>query len=208
MTTQATNSFLPEGYKTPDSGGNYMKFDQGDNEFRILSKTLVGWEYWNLENKPVRIEGVAKPAVDPALIKVDAQGNQHLKHFWAFVVYNYKAKAIQILQINQNKIQKDLESYIVNPKWGNPFLYDFNVKKSGEKLQTKYQIIATPPAPVTDEVKAAYKEKSPINLKALLTGGDPFAGVKPAVAAATVAPPTPAVTAPSSEATHEDELPF
>lgn len=179
--SEAKNDFLPEGYSTPDAGGNYMKFEQGDNEFRVLSKPLIGWEYWNLEGKPVRIEGAQKPNVDPALIREDQQKNKHVKHFWIVVVYNYKIKAIQILEITQNKIQKDLESFILNPKWGSLTTYDVNVKKSGEKLQTKYQVIPTPHSVVSEDVKKAYMEKHPINLKALLTNGDPFAGVKAAV---------------------------
>ena len=46
--------FLPENYKSPE--GNYMKLQDGENTFRVLSSAIVGWEYWNRDNKPVRSE--------------------------------------------------------------------------------------------------------------------------------------------------------
>ncbi len=198
----AESGFLPKGYEAPDAGGNYMKFDSGDNKFRILSKPLIGWEYWNLENKPVRIEGVDKPAVDPILIKADQQGNKPIKHFWAFVVYNYKTKAIQILQITQSRVQKGIQALAASPDWGSPFKYDITVTKSGAQLLTKYAVVPSPPAEASNEVKEAYKAKSPINVKALLANGDPFAG---AVKAAPVAPVPPV---PPVKADVEEELPF
>ena len=45
--------FPSEDYKLPITS-NYMKFLEGDNTFRVLSSSIVGWEYWNIEGKPVR----------------------------------------------------------------------------------------------------------------------------------------------------------
>ena len=47
------SNFLPEGYKLPDNKG-YAKIKDGENDFRVLSSAIVGYEYWNTSNKPVR----------------------------------------------------------------------------------------------------------------------------------------------------------
>ena len=88
-----------------------MKLQRGENRLRILSKPIIGYEYWNLENKPVRLKGKDKPVVALELIKVDAQGNRNLKHFWALVVWNYAENAIQILEITQQSVQSAIEAY-------------------------------------------------------------------------------------------------
>jgi hypothetical protein len=49
-----TESFLPERYEVPKTGGAYMKFRQGANKFRILSAPIIGYECWTEDRKPVR----------------------------------------------------------------------------------------------------------------------------------------------------------
>ena len=177
--TTAANDFLPEGYETPESAGNYMKFETGDNELRILSKAVMGWMYWSKDSKPVRLEfdPAGKPDIDKSLIKPDKQGRQDLKFFWALVVYNYKLEAIQILEIPQVSILKPIEDYAKSPKWGSPFKYDLNIKKSIDGDRTNYMVTANPPTPVSEAVKAAFIAKGKINLAALFNAGDPFAPV-------------------------------
>ena len=52
-------SILPENYEVPESAGNYMKFEEGENTFRIVSNVIVGWEYWIEDaegnRKPIRV---------------------------------------------------------------------------------------------------------------------------------------------------------
>ena len=63
-------SFLPDEYKAPIS--NYLKFIEGENTFRILGNAIVGYEYWNTKNKPVRSK---EPFEDvPADIQMDKEG--------------------------------------------------------------------------------------------------------------------------------------
>lgn len=174
--TQQANDILPEGYKTPSNGGNYMKTEIGDNEFRALSKPIMGWMYWNNNRKPVRINSAPdkRPFVDPSLIQEDKKGKRDLKFFWCFVVYNYKTSSIQILEITQSSIQKGIEGFLKSPKWGSYYGYDINIKKLVEGDRTSYQILTNPPSPVSEEIKKAYKDKGKINLEALYQGADPF----------------------------------
>lgn len=161
------NNFFPSNdYKIPNTS-NYMKFQDGVNTFRVLSSAIVGYEYFNNENKPVRsrepFEGILE----------DAKKGENVKHFWAFLVYNYEAKRIQILQLTQKGIMKTLQDYIKNPKWGNPREYDFIVNRTGSGLDTEYSVTVNPKSPVEAEV-VEKQSKLKIDLELLYVGADPF----------------------------------
>jgi hypothetical protein len=44
-------------------------------------------------------------------------------------LYNYATKSIQVLKLKQKTIQRAIEAYTKNPKWGNPLDYDLMVEK-------------------------------------------------------------------------------
>lgn len=159
------DSFVPDGYQIPKGNSNYMKFEQGDNRFRILSKPIIGWEDWK-DKKPIRFRMHAKPAapVDP---------KKEIKHFWAMIVYNYRSKEIQILEITQKSIQIAIQGYAKDPDWDNPFGYDVNVTREGEGMETEYTVSPKPHKAVEQEIIDAFFNK-PCNLEALFDGADPF----------------------------------
>ncbi len=90
-------SFLPENYESPKQSGQYMKLADGDNRIRILTRPVMGWEDWQ-DKSPVRFAFDNKPlkSIDP---------KKPIRHFWAFVVYNYNEQKIQILNITQATIR-------------------------------------------------------------------------------------------------------
>lgn len=161
------NDFFPtEDYKIP-STSNYMKFLDGENSFRVLSSAIVGYEYFNRENKPIR----SKVPFDelPEDIKKDGRIN----HFWAFVVWNYNEKKVQVLELTQKGIMKTMQAYIKNPKWGNPREYDFIVNRTGNGLDTEYAVTVNPKS-VMDEMMVAGLKNTKVNLDNLFEGKDPF----------------------------------
>lgn len=160
------NDFLPEGYEAPKGNSNYMKLQNGENKFRILSKPIIGWLDWK-ENKPLRFPMDKKPSapIDP---------KRKVKHFWAFIVWNYNENKIQVLEITQSTIQSAITSLSKDPDWGSPFKYDIKVMRSGENMETEYQVNPVPHKKVSEEIQEAYMAQ-PINLEALFTGDDPFA---------------------------------
>ena len=95
------------------------------------------------------------------------------KHFWAFVVWNFDTKAVEILEITQTTIQTALEELIHSEEWGDPLGYSITVNRKGENLETEYSVVPSPAQPTPAPILEAYKEK-PINLEALFTGGNPF----------------------------------
>ncbi len=162
------NDFFPtDDYKIP-STSNYMKFLEGENAFRVLSSAVVGYEYFNNENKPVR----SRVPFDEMPQDIKKEGR--INHFWAFVVYNYDEKRMQILELTQKGIMKTMQAYIKNPKWGSPKEYDFIVTRTGSGLDTEYAVTVNPKSALDKEVSAMY-EANPPKVDALFEGKDPFA---------------------------------
>lgn len=155
-------NFLPENYSAPVSEGNYYKFKKGENRFRIMSPAIVGYEYWNTDNKPVRSQEPwdSKP--------MDMKPESVVKYFMAFVVWNYEANKAQILEITQKTVREAVEALAMNKKWGDPSKYDIVVEAKGDGMEREYTVM---PEPHSDAPKA---DISGINLKALFVGEDPF----------------------------------
>ena len=173
-------SFLPSGFEIPTTS-NYMKFEEGDNTFRILGSfvdgtAIMGTEFWvtvDSKRKPRRLPmgqpvPVAEIEVNPETNEVDLP-----KHFWAMPVWNYKDKKVQILEITQKTIQQAIKSLSENPKWGQPQEYDLVVTRIKENGKTSYTVTPDPKEPISDEIAKAYTDIT-INIKALFKGDDPF----------------------------------
>jgi hypothetical protein len=158
--------FFNKDYKVPVTS-NYLKLTEGSHKFRILSSAITGYSYFTADNKPVRSP---EPFDETPNIKADGKIN----HFWSFVVYNYDAERIQILDITQKSIQGQMKDYIDSPDWGSPFDYDFTIIRKGTgKMDTEYKVITSPHKELDKTIKALY-ENSNINLSALYEGQDPF----------------------------------
>lgn len=167
----ADDIFLPKDYSVPSSGNKYMKFQEGENRFRILCSPILGYEGWvageDGKRKPIRVRMNQKftgVQIDPETIK----------HFWALVVWNYGAEAIQVLSITQKGIQGTLKGLANDSDWGSPVNYDVVVTRTGKGMETEYQVTPKPAKPLDPGIKQLYKD-TPINLEALFDNGDPFA---------------------------------
>lgn len=171
-------NFLPAEYKIPSSN-NYMRLKDGANKFRVLSSAITGHEYWNNENQPVRSKEVPKETTDIKMVKVKKKNGEEVlekskvKHFWAFIVWNYDVNAVQILQITQATIQEPMLAIVNDTAWGDPKGYDITIKKQGEGLQTQYTVVPNPHKEIEADIIKTY-ENGKINLEALYTGEEPF----------------------------------
>ena len=171
-------NFLPEGYKTPEIPSNYLEFDEGQNAFRILSSAIIGYKWWvdtgEGGRKPVRVRTAAEV---PTEVKNATDNQSKAKHFWAFTVFNYKTKSIQILELKQQTIMRAIEALVNNAKWGNPKQYDMiieKVKTGAKDWDVEYNVIPEPPTPLDPGI-AELAKSVPVNLNALYNGDDPFA---------------------------------
>jgi hypothetical protein len=167
-------TFLPQDYdkneNLNETGGSYMRFQEGENKFRILASPIVGWEWWNEvdgKRKPNRVR--INETIDVS--KVDDEEN--VKRFWAMPVWNYATKKIEILEITQKGLQNTLKALSKDEEWGSPLEYNISVIRTGKDLGTTYELIPSPPKPLDKEIADKFKEAH-INLEALFDGDDPF----------------------------------
>lgn len=158
--------FLPSDYVAPKTAGNFMKLKEGENKIRILSQPILGWEDWTPDKKPVRFKFNEKPnrPLDP---------KKPIRHFWAFIVWNYSEQRIQILQVTQATIRNSIEALYKDNDWGAPFFYDIKIIKTGEGTDTEYVVNPLPHKPVSDEIQNEFIAH-PCYLEALYSNGDPF----------------------------------
>jgi len=161
---QTSDDFLPQDYEAPAGSAGYMKLQDGENKLRILSKPIIGWLDWK-DKKPFRFRIKEKP--DRPMEKGP------IKHFWAFLVWNYEAQAVQILEITQATIQKTIQDLSKNEDWGAPFGYDIKITRKGKDLETEYSVMPSPKKDLSDQIKKAALEK-PAYLDALFDGTDPW----------------------------------
>ena len=163
-----TNNFLPEDYELPKSNwGRYTKFENGVTRLRILSSCLVGWEYFDIDKKVHRSK--TKFEETPRIEKWKYQ-----KEFWAFVVYNRNTEQIEICQITQKGLKEAILTLCRDEDYGDPKnRYDLKITKSGEKLETSYQVNPGLPSATEKEILEEF-EKTNIVLEALFEGKNPF----------------------------------
>ena len=164
------NTFLPEGYQAPVSASGYMKLQDGDNQFRVLSSAITGYEYWTNDNKPVRSP---YPFENTPNIKTVDGKISRVKHFWAFVVWNYATKAVEILEITQSSIQNAISNLVADADWGDPMAYDIKISRSGAGLETEYAVSPKPAKKIDTEIVAAFGDKK-ITLEKLYKSENPF----------------------------------
>lgn len=161
--------FLPAGYTSPKSSGAYTKLEQGETRLRILSAPIIGWQDWKEENGkkiPLRFKYEEKPNPVNAIRPV--------KHFWAMLVFNYKTQAIEIFELTQASIRKELEALCNSEDWGAPYFYDIKICKQGQDLKTNYTVTPVPHKPLSPEIRQAFEDK-PCNLECMFWNEDPFA---------------------------------
>jgi hypothetical protein len=173
--------FLPKGYQTPEVPSNFMVLEDGENFFRVLSSAIIGYEWW-VENgaegrRPVRVRTADEI---PDEVRQATDNRQMAKHFWAFTVFNYKTKTIQILELKQKTVMRAIEALLKNPKWSNPKNYDIiieRVKTGSQDRDVEYSVIPEPPSPLDEGIMELAKSV-PVRLEAMFTGEDPFAEPK------------------------------
>jgi hypothetical protein len=126
------------------SESSYMKFEKGENRFRMVSKPTLGYIYWE-DKTPTR---VAKAS--------EAADGSEPKLFWSMIVWNNDR--VRILEITQSTVHKALKSLEDNSDWGNLTEYDVIVNKNGEGMETSYNVVPCPKTPLTKEAIATIKD--------------------------------------------------
>jgi len=162
---------------------SYMKFKEGDNKIRVLESSVSGYVYWTFpESNKVVPRGDfggkgSKPHRVADFSELDSPQRNGMKPFIAMVVYNYNEEGIQILEITQSGVMNSLDALSSNEKWGSLKDYDVTIRKTKtgpDPMNVEYSsILPDPKEPVSDEIKAEYKEKK-IDMNIWFSGYDPF----------------------------------
>jgi hypothetical protein len=111
--------------------------------------------------------------IDPDAL---ANSKQPPKHFWACVVLDYSDNRLKILEITQKGLMRTLTGLEQDEDWGDPkgnSGYDLVVTKTGEKMETKYELRAKPKKELDEGILQLFKDTY-IDLNALFKGEDPF----------------------------------
>ena len=168
------DNFFKDAEIPASSSSSYLSFKEGETTFRILpGPTTSGWEYWNTSGKPVR--SIEKPIGKPVDIREEDDSTWKIKYFWAFPVWNYAEKRVQLLELTQKSIMEAIQRFARNPQWGDPRGYDLTVARDGMGLQTNYTVFPLPAVPFDAE---GALQGLVVRMEALFEGGDPFTGKK------------------------------
>lgn len=161
---------LPKDYRDPSAGSNYLKLEEGTVKIRLLSEPVMGWEYW-VENdgkkSPVRVKEFKDV---PQEHRAPVDNRLKAKYFWALLVWNYDEKRAQVWEITQSGIRNAIVALDNDPDWGDAREYDLAVTRTGEGLDTNYQVIQKP----KNKFDKKGKDIPQVNLNALFTNDDPF----------------------------------
>ena len=174
-------TFLPTNYEAPttSSASRYTRFKIGSTRLRIIGDSekgtvVFGWEGW-MEDE----EGKPSPRRFPMRDKPsNGVFRDKIKHFWAFLAWNYDESCLQICHITQRSVQDSIKELIKDDDWGDLKDYDVVIDRRGESLDTTYNVIPKPKADLDEQAIEVIREELPkIRLDALFTNEDPFEGL-------------------------------
>jgi len=165
-------SFFPDNLDDLNkTSSRYTRLDEGDTKLRILDVPTWGFELWidgdsGREVHRTELSGT----FDKELLK---KSDREPKLFFAAKVYNYKTNAVEVWSVTQKQIIDAIKGWSDNEEYGDPLGYDLVVKRIGLDRNTKYQVMANPPKPLTKEVEEADKAEV-VECDQLFIGGSPF----------------------------------
>ena len=188
--------FLPESAKSnvEASGGGYLnpsKIQSGTSvRFRLLVKEpLCFFECWGED----MLNGGVKPfrfAEEPSPSEIeiemgdytrrpgrDGKGLEPVKFAIAVPVYNYDTAKIEILQLSQKGLIRELDQISQQEDFADILATDFTLGREGAGLTTEYSLRPCPQRTKDNAtVEAALKEAvaAGFDITRLLGGGNPF----------------------------------
>lgn len=162
---------------------------QEDKPYRIrfVGEGITGYEAWTTASKPVRWDTL--PDELPANIRPDDSGKVSAKYFICGIVWDYAEDMFRVLSISQKTILESLHKYMQDEDYGPDMGYDLVLSRKGTGKETKYNLLAKIPKPLSSKIKAEFAELD-WDLTRLYSGDSPW-------------PDT--ATAPADSASPEDE---
>ena len=174
-------------------GGAYLspsKIAAGSSvRFALLSdEPLEFYEVWaegpDGTSKPFRF--ASEPSPDDLSLAFgdftrrmnrDGTGVEPIKFALALPVYNFEAAQVQILQLGQKSIIRELDAISQMPDYDDLTAIDFILGKEGAGLNTEYKVTPVPRKKGADkDITASWEDSraAGCDISRLLEGGDPF----------------------------------
>ena len=142
---------------------NYLKLESGSTTIRLMDKPKQYYTVWGLE------EGERKKHVSAteADIAKFATREDPCRLTWGLIVWNYAEGKLMAWELTQKTV---INQIITLANAGTSMLdRDFTIVKSGEKMQTKYQVVPAAPSVVEPAVAEAHFAAN-INLDGFISG--------------------------------------
>jgi hypothetical protein len=174
-------------------GGAYLspsKIAAGSSvRFALLSdEPLEFYEVWaegpDGKAKPFRF--ASEPSPDDLTLAFgdftrrmnrEGTGYEAIKFALALPVYNFEAAQVQILQLSQKSIIRELDNISQMPDYDDLTAIDFILGKEGAGLNTEYKVTPVPRKKGADkDITGAWEDSraAGFDISRLLEGGDPF----------------------------------
>ena len=161
-------STIPDSFEPQSAQSNYLRLTPGKHRIRILSGAIAGWVFW--EDTP---EGGRRPTRLPLDQNPPVEQAETIKKFLAFPVWNYELGRVQVWEVTQATIQRELKAYEKDADWGNLQEYDLEITREGnDKNTTKYRVSPKPKNPLGKDLEEQIELP---RMDALYKGADPFA---------------------------------
>ena len=175
-----------------NSGGGYLALsklpDGGSVRFAMLSdEPLEFYEAWGTcdgASKPFRFDYEPTPEdITSEMGDFEPRegrggpGTVDVKFAIAVPVYNYESGKVQVLQVTQKSILKELDSISQMEDYEDLLSWDFSISKKGSGLTTEYTVRPVPRKKGSQEhIDAAWLEAKSegFDISRLLTGANPF----------------------------------
>lgn len=165
---------LPKDTRGAAAGSGFFVTQPGQNKILVLDDAIAGYQYWT-EQGVKRSRDVFEDTPGIKQRKDDKTGemkDEKQQYFWAFPIYNYATKSVEVYQVTQKGVRDQLAAYQANEAWGDPTgKYSLTIDKSGSGLETKYNVVANPDK--NDEAFTAIMEEykaSPVDVDEMFFG--------------------------------------
>lgn len=174
-------------------GGAYLspsKIASGSSvRFALLSdEPLEFYEVWaeGLDGKSKPFRFASEPSPDDLTLAFgdftrrmnrEGSGPEPIKFALALPVYVFDSAQVQILQLGQKSIIREIDAISQMPDYDDLTAIDFILGKEGAGLNTEYKVTPVPRKKGADkEIAAAWEESraAGFDISRLLSGGDPF----------------------------------
>jgi len=152
--------------KPKSSGTSYTKFENGENQLRIVSDVISGWECWTHKDDGHQVYRQQHGFKALQLDDMGVDGKEQ-KQFYACIVWNYNAEQFECMVVKQTSIKQAIYNLDQDESWGALTGYDIVITRQGEGMNTSYSIMPKPH-------KEFVKDVPTHDLEALFTGGNPL----------------------------------